>query len=242
MSVPILIYGDSGTGKSTAIRTLDPKTTAIVNVLGKPFPFPGSGYKTIEGKASRLLNTDDYSQIKTFINKVNASNLQTLIIDDFQYLMANEFMRKAFKTGYQKFTEIGHNAWDLLNLLTVLRDDLIIYVLTHADTNDDGTIKIKTIGRLLDDKICVEGLFSIVLYSFRGQDGYKFRTQNPGHIIAKSPIGLFPDLIDNDLNYINNRVKEFGWLETKKSMELSINSITQNLEQQTHDESTTANI
>ena len=210
MSVSILIYGESGTGKSTSIRNLDPKKTAIVNVLGKPLPFPGTGYKSEEGKADRMVSTDDYAKIRSFIGKVNASNLDTLIIDDFQYLMANDFMRRCLEKGYDKFSEIQKKAWELILYCGTLREDLKIYFMSHAQTEKSGLVKSKTIGNMLDEKICLEGMFTVVLYSVRNDSGYKFMTQNSGGIVAKSPFGLFnEELIDNDLAVINKTINTY---------------------------------
>jgi hypothetical protein len=210
MAITILVYGESGTGKSTSIRTLDPKKTAIVNVIGKILPFPHAGYKAEEGKIGRIFKSDDHALIKNFISRVNRSKtIDTLIIDDFQYLMANEFMRKAFEKGYDKFTQLAFNVWDLMQFCNSeeLRNDLKIYCLSHSETDHLGKIKAKTIGKLLDEKITFEGLFTMVLYSSRIDGQYKFTTQNTGMITAKSPIGMFDsEYIDNDLNFVNQRV------------------------------------
>lgn len=210
MSISILIYGESGTGKSTSIRNLDPKKTAIVNVLGKPLPFPGSEYKPVEGLTPRMIKTDNYETIRSYINKVNLSSIQTLIIDDFQYLMANDFMRRSMEKGYEKFTEIQKKAWELISYCTTLRDDLNVYFMSHAQSGENGRVQSKTIGKMLDEKICLEGMFTVVLYAIRNDSGYKFMTQNNGGVIAKSPFGMFDsEFIDNDLLSINNIINNY---------------------------------
>lgn len=136
MSNATLIIGESGTGKSTSIRNLDPYETFIINVLNKPLPFRGykASYTTLspDGKNGNYYSSDCYDKIHRVIKLINEKRLEikTLIIDDFQYLMASEFMSRAMERGYDKFSTIGKNAYDLLTLLTKLRSDLDVFVVT----------------------------------------------------------------------------------------------------------------
>jgi ABC-type dipeptide/oligopeptide/nickel transport system ATPase component len=211
MSNTILIIGESGSGKSSSIRNLNPSETAIINVLDKPLPFKGFKGKYNKDKLNYLAS-DDHDSIRKSIAKINRdrTEIKTLIIDDFQYIMANQFMRKALERGYDKFTEIGQNAWQIIKDLTQCREDLNCYVLSHSDTDASGKVKTKTIGKMLDDKICLEGMFTIVFHALTSDNKYKFLTQNDGVHVAKSPMGMFADrLIDNDLAEINRKIDEY---------------------------------
>ena len=153
MGIPCFILGQSGTGKSTSLRNFKSNEILHINVMSKPLPFKGSFAETYNG--------DNYVEIAKAINKTDK---KTVVIDDAQYLMANEFMRRSGEVGYQKFTDIANNFWTLINSVTNdLPADVIVYILMHTDTDDNGREKAKTIGKMLDEKICIEGMSSIVL-------------------------------------------------------------------------------
>jgi len=215
MSQIIVIYGESGTGKSTSLRTLDPKETFVINVMGKPLPFKGwKNQYTLRTKETggNMLISDNSQHIVSILTSVDKKmpEIKNIIIDDFQYTMANEFMRRATEKGYDKFTQIGQNAWNIISQAGALRDDLKVFFLTHSDTDEMGKSKIKTIGKMLDDKICLAGLFTIVLYSTMIDDRYVFLTQSTSNAIAKSPLGMFEEkIIENDLSYVINKINEY---------------------------------
>lgn len=206
MSLAILVLGHSGSGKTTSIRNLDPQETFIFNVIGKTLPFrAGSKYKSFnkESKTGNMLvsqNADIISKGLDYINE-NMKNVKNVIIDDFQYVMSFEFMERAKERGFDKFTEIGQNAFNILKKVSQLRDDLNVIVLSHLEQQEGtGIEKMKTIGKILDEKITPEGLFPIVFVTrvLRDESGvrYIFQTNIPP---AKSPIDMFPEIIDNDL-------------------------------------------
>lgn len=209
----ILIIGESGTGKSASIRNLDHATTLIINVLGKPLPFPGWKSKyTLWTKEEQgnLVVTD--TAIVPYIRNVSASRpeIKTLIIDDFQYVMANEFMRRASEKGFEKFTEIGKNAWNILKASGEVRDDLNVIFMAHSEVNDSGKVKCKTIGRMLDEKITIEGMFTMVLKTVVTDGQYMFSTQNNGADTVKVPMGMFgEELIENDLQMVIETIKKY---------------------------------
>lgn len=223
MSNAVLIIGESGTGKSTAIRNLDPKTTFIINILDKPLPFRGykSSYKPISGwsdKEGNYFFSDDWQRIIRCIQMVDKERpeITTLILDDAQYLMANEYMRRAKEVGYAKFVELAQHVWTVINTLNSCRSDLFTFVLSHNETDQNGKSKCKTIGKMLDEKITLEGMFTIVFHSLVMDKQYKFLTQNDGYHVAKSPLGMFStEMIDNDLlpiieimkSYMNEDIK-----------------------------------
>ena len=202
MANKILILGESGTGKSTSMRNLDPNTTAIIQVVKKSLPFKFKSFKTVA--------SDDYDVIKRALKKIeNNKEISTIIIDDAQYLMANQFMRRCKEKGYDKFSEIGNSFWDLLNYITDLRDDLNVYVMQHTEESENK-IKAKTIGKMLDNVITLEGLFTIVLRTSVEDGKYFFSTQNNGYDTVKSPMGMFEStMIENDLKIVNDKIKEF---------------------------------
>lgn len=216
MSNTSLIIGESGTGKSTSIRNLDPETTFIFNALNKPMPFPGYKSKYIklspDGATGNYYPSDDYDKIMRALQLIDKKRLEikTIIIDDFQYLMANEFMTRALERGYDKFSEIGKHAHDLLKYLPTMRDDLDIFILTHSEPNDLGKMKLKTIGKMLDQNITIEGMYATVLQTELINNTYTFITQGDIRHIAKSPMGMFADRnIPNDLVFVKKRMDEY---------------------------------
>lgn len=212
-----LIIGESGTGKSTSIRTLDPNETFIINILDKPLPFKAyrNNYVQVRKKGSEgnYHSTDDCEEILRLIRRVNDDrpDIKNLIIDDYQYLLANEFMRRAKESGFGKFTEIGRNGWLVIRELTLCRPDLYSFVLSHSDADEHGKVRCKTIGKLLSDKISLEGMFTCVLHTQVIDGKYKFLTQNTGIHLAKSPMDMFEEeLIDNDLAYVKSKMVAYA--------------------------------
>lgn len=211
MSNATLVIGQSGTGKSTSLRNLDSKSIFILNVLDKPLPF--RGYKSrYNSELKNYYATDDWVKLCEYIRAINERRpeIKTLIIDDFQYLLANEFMKRAMERGFDKFTDIAQHAWMVIKTLTSTRPDLYCFVLSHSDSDATGKVKCKTIGKMLDDKITLEGMFTVVLHSMIVDEQYKFLTQNDGVHLAKSPLEMFDDkLIDNDLQVVREKMIEY---------------------------------
>lgn len=198
MAIIVMVYGQSGTGKSTSLRNFKPEDVCIVNVSGKPLPFRNK-HKTF--------NTDDYMSIDTAIKKAPA---KSIVIDDATYLMTNEYMRTAKVTGYQKFTDMALNYFTLIKSAAALPDDKIVYFLGHSETDANGNEKFKTIGKMLDEKVTLEGLFTIVLKTVVQDGKYQFATKNSGQDTVKSPMGLFDDaLIENDLAAVDRAIREY---------------------------------
>lgn len=205
MGIPVFILGHSGTGKSTSLRNFKSNEILHINVMSKPLPF--------KGRFAETYNGDNYAEIA---KAINGTQKKTIVIDDAQYLMANEFMRRSSEMGYQKFTDIANNFWTLVNGVTAdLPFDTIVYFLMHTDTDDNGNEKAKTIGKLLDEKICIEGMSSIVLKTAVKDGAYTFLTQNNGHDTTKSPLGMFKTYeIDNDLKAVDRTIREYWELDT----------------------------
>ena len=202
MGVLVYILGRSGTGKSYSMRNFEKGKLGVINVQGKILPFKGSGKFDI-------INTDDSSRIVRSIEDLS-KKYQSIVVDDFQYVMANEFMRRAAERGYDKFTEIARHAWDIADCVRTLPNDVIVYVMCHTDSDQDGFEKLKTIGKLLDEKIVLEGMSTIVLKTAVSDGQYMFLTQNNGKDTVKSPAGMFPAYaIDNDLNYVDQKIRSY---------------------------------
>jgi nicotinamide riboside kinase len=221
MAIGTLVIGDSGTGKSTSVETLNPEDTFIINVQGKPLPFKNKYTKTTTPKEGNLYVTDDAKIIKSLLQFISANRpeIKHVVIDDNQYASANEFMRRAEEKGFDKFTSIAKNIWSTAEVLKELRDDLIVFILHHSEEATDSAgsryKKAKTIGKLVDDKITLEGMYTIVLYTDVQKNDdkqieYKFVTQNTGNTTAKSPKGMFDELyIPNDLKLVSDKINEY---------------------------------
>lgn len=198
----VYILGRSGTGKSYSMHNFPPDKIALINIQGKILPFRGSA-------KIKTVNTDQSSEIVKELDKLSKT-YKSIVVDDYQYTMANEFMRRSTERGYDKFTEIGRHAWDIANKVGELPPDVIVYVMCHTDRDDEGNEKIKTIGKLLDEKICLEGMATIVLKTNVTDGQYSFLTQNNGKDTVKSPAGMFPSYaIDNDLYYVDQKIRNY---------------------------------
>lgn len=199
MGIPVMILGESGTGKSASLRNFSKDEIGVINVCGKPLPFRNQ---------IKDLKTDNYMAIE---KALKASSKKAAVIDDCQYLMANEYMRQAKVTGYQKFTDIAQNFWTLVQVvIRELPEDVIVYFLGHIERDANGNEKFKTIGKMLDEKITVEGMFTIVLKTSVQEGQYLFATRNNGSDTVKSPIGLFDEpYIDNDLKAVDTAIREY---------------------------------
>ena len=198
MSIQAMILGETGTGKTASLRNLDPSITLLIQPVKKPLSFRADGWKYFDPKdGGNIISTDDADQIIACMRKTRK---KIIVIDDWQYILANEFMRRNMERGYDKFNDIGRHAWDILMASNSLPDDVRVYSLAHTQTDELGHTKIKTIGRMLDEKITPEGLVTICLRT-QVQDGeYRFITRNNGSDTVKTPMGLFEDhSIENDL-------------------------------------------
>lgn len=211
MSTTTLILGPSGSGKSTSLRNLNCESTYIFGILDKPLPFRGYRKKYSSEKKNYHVS-DDYRTLLSYIKAINERrpDITTLVIDDFQYLLAHEFMNRVSERGYDKYSELALHAWSVIKALTETRDDLHCFVLTHSDADQNGNMKIKTIGKLLEDKIALEGMFTCCLFSMVVDGEYKFLTNSDGIHLSKSPLGLFETLyIDNDLQYVKEKMNDY---------------------------------
>ena len=203
MGIPVLIMGESGSGKSASIRNFEASEVGIVNVAGKPLPFR---------KKLQKLNTSDYGAIMNVLYK---SEKKSFVIDDSQYLLCFEMFNKAKEIGYQKFTDMALNFYTLIRfIIEKLPEDNIVYFLHHTEVTAEGKTKAKTIGKMLDEKLTVEGLFSIVLFCQTDGERHYFVTQSDGTTTAKSPMEMFEEReIDNDLKMVDTAIREYFELQ-----------------------------
>lgn len=198
MGLPVLVMGESGSGKSASLRNFEPDEISIFNVAGKPLPFR---------KKLPKATTSNYSQIMGGLQK---SQKKAFAIDDSQYLLCFEMFDHAKDTGYQKFTDMALNFYTLVKfVIEKLPEDKVVYFLHHTQSADDGKVKAKTIGKMLDEKLTLEGLFSIVLLCKTDGQRHYFETQSDGYSTAKSPMEMFDREIDNDLKMVDTTIREY---------------------------------
>ena len=198
MGIPVLILGESGSGKSTSLRSFETGEVLVFNVANKPLPF--------RRKLDMIPNAN-YSSIGKEMQK---KEYRTYVVDDSQYLLAFEMFDRAKETGYGKFTDIALRFRNMLDfIIRKMPEDTIVYFLHHTEISDTGRIKAKTVGKMLDNQLTLEGLFSIVLLAVNDGTEHKFITQSDGYTTAKSPMEMFPLEIDNDLKMVNNTIREY---------------------------------
>ena len=201
-SVPVLLIGKSGSGKSASMRNFKKDEIAIANVLGKPLPFKS------DLEAPKV---DDYNIILKAIQKTDK---KVIVIDDANYLITNEFMNKSSVKGFDKYNEMGNNFFNLINGIKNIEGGKTVYLIMHEDTDDEGNVKPKTIGKLLDDKVNIQGMFTICLRSMFDNGNYIFRLKTNGQDCVKTPIGLFEEeQMENDLKLVDDKIREYYELD-----------------------------
>lgn len=203
MGIPVLVMGKSGAGKSASLRNCT-EGFAMIKVLNKTLPFKGK---------IPCVTTDDYQQI---MKQLCVDQFKSFVIDDAGYLITNHFMSKHSTVGggnavFGLYNDLGDRFWNLIQfVINKLPNDKIVYIVMHEDTNDFGDIKPKTIGKLLDEKVCIEGMFTIVLRCVCENGVHKFITQTDAGAVSKSPIGMFESLeIDNDLKIVDETIRSY---------------------------------
>lgn len=213
MGIPVLIIGKSGTGKTSSLRNcVDNNRFGLIKAINKPLPFRGN---------IPSVQTDDYNKILSILSR---SKAPSMIIDDAGYLITNYFMRNHSKHAagnavFGLYNTLADNYWNMVQfIIEQLPKNRIVYIIMHEDTNDFGEIKPKTIGKLLDEKICLEGMFTIVLRCvIENGNEHRFITQYSDGAVSKSPMGMFEELsIDNDLLFVDNTIRAYYNIETKE--------------------------
>lgn len=200
MAIPVLVIGKSGAGKSASMAMLDPSRVALISVLGKPLPF--------RGKFDQI-TTDDYGKV---IGAIKATKRDIVVVDDAGYLMTNMFMKDHANAGqgnavFNLYNNIGDKFWNLIESIRKIPENKRVYIIMHEDQNDFGSVKPKSIGRMIDEKVCLEGMFTIVLRCMVQHGKHIFRTQSDGMDVAKTPMGMFEsEEIPNDLKMVDDTI------------------------------------
>ena len=203
MGIPVMVLGPSSSGKSSSLKNFNPDEVGIFNVAGKPLPFR---------KKLPVVNNATYS---TILRVLSNPGLKKYVIDDSQYLMVFESFDHAKEVGYAKFTNMALNFYNLIHfIVTRTPDDVIVYFLHHTELAEDGRIKAKTLGKMLDNQLTLEGLFSIVLLCQVEGTEHFFITNSDGTNPAKSPMEMFEMRIDNDLAFVDKTIREYYQMDT----------------------------
>lgn len=209
MGIAVLILGESGSGKSASMRNFTESDVRILNVASKPLPFRNVNKLKKADKAT-------YSMIK---GAVSSGKSLSYVVDDAQYLMAFESFEKANETGYTKFTNMAKNYEEMLRYIQEeTTPDTIVYIMQHIETDENGKVKAKTLGKMLDQQLTIEGLFTIVLLCKADRNKHYFVTQSDGTNPCKSPMGMFDEIeIDNDLKLVDDTIREYYGLKEQPS-------------------------
>lgn len=199
----VIIYGKSGTGKSRSLKNFADDEIFLVNTINKRLPFPGKFKYTITG-----------ANMDTIERGLKTMPCKTAVIDDFGYQQTLRFMEGHGKGDqFRMYNTIADQTFNVIQIIKSLPEDVIVYLIMHEETNDLGDVKLKTIGKLLDQKVCLEGMVTVCLRAMKtGTDRYFFRTQSDGSDISKSPEGMFDLEIENDLKMVNDRIREYWGL------------------------------
>ena len=208
MGIPILIYGRSGTGKSRSLKNFGEDEITLINVESKPLPF--------RKRFKYTINTDQYGKVMEALSKTPSD---TTVIDDAGYLLTNMFMRGHASRGtgsstFDLYNDIGDSFWKLIKFIKTLPENKIVYIVMHEEQNDNGAVKLKMLGKLLEQKVCVEGMVTIVIRCMCDEDRHYFRVTNNGADITKAPEDMFgKSEMDNDLKQVDSIIREYYGLK-----------------------------
>lgn len=203
----VFVYGKSGSGKSRSLINFGEDEIFLVNTIGKRLPF--------RSKFKYEIKTDDFGKI---VNGLRKMPTKTAVIDDSGYLMTNAFMRghsapKSGSSTFDLYNDIADSFWSLITVIkNELPDDVIVYMIMHEDTTDYGETKLRTIGKLLSEKVCIEGMSTVVLRCAVRDGKHLFITQSDGNDISKSPEGMFELEIENDLKFVDDSIRSYWGL------------------------------
>ena len=218
MGIPVLVMGASGSGKSRSLKNFKQGELSVINVAGKPLPFRSELASINVRRTAKERGINRYALIKAVLAKAQA---KSIAIDDTQYLLAFDSFDNANVKGYDKWTMFAVDFEQLITfVIDELPEDKIVYFLHHTEQTDTGTIKAKTIGKMLDNQLTVEGLFSIVLLCAATKDEHKFITQSGGTSTAKSPEDMLPEEMPNDLKAVDTAIREYWGLSLNNNTEV----------------------
>ena len=197
MGVCVIVLGKSGSGKSTSLRNFEPGEVGILNVLGKPLPFR---------KRLDSLNTSDYTRI---CECISSGKRRAWVVDDAGYLMSLENFARARESGYGKFTDMAVNFQKVIRAAQLAPDECITYLFMHPELDQNGQEKIRTVGKMLDEKFGIEGAVPVLIDCVVQDGRHLFVTKNDGTNMAKAPIGMLPETMDNDLKEVDTLIREY---------------------------------
>ena len=207
MAVPVLIYGKSGSGKSRSLKYFGDYEALVLNVESKPLPF--------RNNFRNVVNTCDINEMYARMYEASAAGCKTIVLDDIGYLMTNVFMTqhrcKKGDKSYEMYNDIADVMWNLVRFVkNNLLPDVIVYFMMHEDTNDYGDTKLRTIGKLLDTKVCLEGMVTICIRCMTKAGKHFFKASTDGSDISKTPEGMFPEEeFENNLKYVDTKIREY---------------------------------
>ena len=219
MAVPVLVIGPSGSGKTFSIKNFQPDEVGVISVEKGRLPFK-SDIKVAKVQIKDKENVKDYATLNRaryawIMDAIRTAKCKSIVIDDSQYLLVNELFDRAAEKGYDKYTQMAANFRNLIHFINELpEDDKIVYFLHHTETGPDGREKAKTIGKMLDEKLTVEGCFDIVLHARTDGQEHWFSTQSDGTDTAKSPEEMFEAKIPNDLAFVDKTIREYYGMES----------------------------
>jgi hypothetical protein len=214
------VVGQTGTGKSTSIKHLNPAETYIINVAKKELPFKGAE-KLYNAELKNYKEVDDANEIARLLKNISekAPHIKNIVIEDCNYIMGFNIISKATEVGFTKFTLMARDMVDLFREARKLRDDIKVFYFTHPETIEDGGeiigYKIKTAGKMIDNQILLEGLLTMCLYTFvednkDGSASYNFLTNRFRKFPAKTPDGMFKDIkIPNNLQLVADTIDAY---------------------------------
>jgi len=220
MSIATLILGESGSGKSCSLRHLPPDKTLLVQCISKPLPFRAAGWhKRQKNAAGEVVgNITQTASVEKIIAAMQRSAHEIVVIDDYQAVLLNELMARSSERGYEKFVDIAKGAWEIFQCAGSLAANRRVYILAHTQSGEDGHVRMKTVGRMVDEKIVPEGWFTIVLKAEAVNGNYLFATQSNGKDCCKSPMGLFAEQhIENDLAAVDSAICGYYAIETGRA-------------------------
>jgi len=217
MSIATLILGNPGTGKTTSLRNMPVSETLLMQVVKKPLPFRANAWSYMDKEKNpkgNIFVTDSAEQI---IHVMRKTSRKIIVVDDCNYVMSNSFMRRATEKGYDKFTEMAQQTFSIFDAASNLADDVRVYLFAHTQVTEDGVTRFRTVGKLLDEKVSLDGLVTICLRTCVVDGQYLFSTRNNGSDTVKTPIGMFDQtFIENDLLKIDEAVRNYYGIGEKR--------------------------
>lgn len=219
MSISVLILGESGTGKTCSLRNLNPAETLLIQPVRKPLPFRSKEWREIKekGDGGNIFVCSDAQKI---VSAMKRAPQNVIVVDDFQYILISILMARRAERSFDKFSDIGGAGFDVVSAASQLDENKRVYVLCHTETDDFGNVRAKSIGKMLTDKICIEGLFTITLRTHVENNHYTFQTHNSGQDTVKTPLQMFDrDFIDNDLSYVDSVILDYYGIDEKNDEE-----------------------